>query len=119
MAVELVAGFIALIIALFAPGYFLTLGFFPSRNDISGIERIVFSFVFSVTFLPLLILLENQLLGIPINFASVSATFLLLIILGLFSYFARTGKIPLPELLYAVFPKVPKEEAFPIIPKFK
>jgi uncharacterized membrane protein len=113
--ISLLPGLIALFIALFIPGYFLCLGFFPGRQEIDWLERVVFSFIFSVTFIPLLILIENRLIGIPVNTLSVYATMLLLVLLGLLFYFIRLGKLGLPEKVHWLLPKV-KGEALPLLP---
>ena len=117
MIAETLTALISIIVVLFVPGYFLSLAFFTKRSEIDSIERITLSFVFSITFLPLLVLVENLLLEIPINFTSVAGNFLLIIVLGLIGYFLRTGIIPNPAVLQRVFPPVPKEQAFPLIPK--
>ena len=113
---ELLPGMLALVLALFLPGYFLCLGFFPGRKEIDWLERIVFSFIFSVTFVPLLILIENRLLGIAVDSLSVLATMVLLVLLGLLLYFLRTGKMSAPALFYKLLPKVKAREALPLLP---
>ncbi|MFH1664078.1 MAG: DUF1616 domain-containing protein [archaeon] len=109
--IELFLGLIALALTVTVPGYFLSLGFFPDKNEIDSIERLTFSMVFSVSFLPLFVLIENQLFGIPINFTSSIATFLLIIVLGLFSWMVRTQKIAVPNAVYFVLPKTDKKNA--------
>ena len=113
--IALLPGLVALFIALFIPGYFLCLGFFPGRQEIDWLERIVFSFIFSVSFIPLLILIENRLLGIPVNTLSVYATMLFLVLIGLLFYFVRSGKLSVPEKVHSLLPKV-KGEALPLLP---
>ncbi|MFH1256458.1 MAG: DUF1616 domain-containing protein [Candidatus Diapherotrites archaeon] len=100
---DLVLGLVKFVIAVTVPGYFLTLGFFPSKKEIDGIERLTYSLVFSITVQPLLLLLENQLFQIPVNEVSVFATFFLVIALGAIAYFARAKKLQ-------------KEEVFPLLP---
>ena len=109
--IELVLGLVALFLTITVPGYFLTLGFFPNKNEIDSIERLTFSLVFSIAFLPLLVLIENQLFSIPINFTSSIATVLLIIIIGLFSWMVRTQKLVVPNVFYMIFPKIKKEES--------
>jgi uncharacterized membrane protein len=109
--IELILGLIALLLTVTLPGYFLTLGFFPSRKEIDSIERLTFSLVFSISFLPLLVLIENQLFGVPINFISSISTLLLIVIIGLFSWMVRTQKIKVPSFFYVVLPKIEKEDA--------
>ncbi len=108
---ELIFGLTALFLTVTVPGYFLTLGFFPDKNEIDVIERLTFSMVFSISFLPLLVLIENQLFGITIDFTSSLASLLLLVIIGLFAWMIRTQKIIVPEIFYVVFPKIQKENA--------
>lgn len=109
--IELFFGLIALALTITLPGYFLTLGFFPNKNEIDSIERLTFSLVFSVSFLPLLVLIENQVFGVPIDFNSSIATVLLIIIIGLVSWMIRTQKIVVSNKLYWLFPKVEKQNA--------
>lgn len=111
-----ISGLLALLIALFIPGYFLCLGFFPVKKDLSKLERIVFSFVFSIAFLPLLILFENLLLKIAIDFYSVLGSVVLLILIGLALYLLRAGFIPLPEKASRILKTVERNEAFPLLP---
>ncbi len=110
-------GLIALLVFLFVPGYFLALGFFPSKKEIDLLERLVFSFVFSISFIPLIVLIVNQLLGIKIDFVSVFAIIVFLIFIGLISYLIRVQQIIVPEKLYLVWPKIDKNDAFPLLPK--
>jgi len=109
--IELFSGLIALALTITLPGYFLTLGFFPDKNEIDSIERLTFSLVFSVSFLPLLVLIENQVFGVPIDFNSSIATVLLIIIIGLVSWMIRTQKIVVSDKFYWLFPKVEKQNA--------
>jgi len=109
--IELIFGLIALFLTITIPGYFLTLGFFPDKNEIDVIERFTFSMVFSISFLPLIVLIENVFFSIPINFTSSIASVLLLIIIGLISWMIRTQKLTVPQQLYFVFPKIEKENS--------
>lgn len=117
--VSLVFGLAAFALVVTVPGYFLTLAFFPSRKDIDGIERLAFSFVFSISFLPLLMLVENQLLSLPINYFTVLSSLLLLVIASLLVFLARTRKIAVPEPFCRAFPRVEPSEAVDIIPFMK
>jgi len=118
MALETVAGVIVFAAVLFVPGYFLTLAFFPSRKEIDLAERLTFSVVFSIGFLPLVILIENQLLGMPIEFFSVFSSLLLIVVIALLIYLTRTQRLDFP-VLNRIFPKVEAEDVFELIPKFK
>ena len=100
---ELVLGLIALAIVLTIPGYFLTLGFFPKRGEIDSIERFTFSLVFSIVFIPLLLLIENQLLLLPINFLTSLTTTILLIVIGLIAWLYRSKKLSPEETVDLIF----------------
>ncbi|PJA21235.1 MAG: hypothetical protein COX63_00290 [Candidatus Diapherotrites archaeon CG_4_10_14_0_2_um_filter_31_5] len=110
-SIELVFGLIALFLTITIPGYFLTLGFFPNKNEIDSIERLTFSLVFSIAFLPVFVLIENMVFSIPVNFTSSIGTVLLLIIIGLLSWMVRTQKIIVPNFLYFVLPKIEKKDS--------
>lgn len=110
-SIELVFGLIALFLIITIPGYFLTLGFFPNKNEIDSIERLTFSLVFSIAFLPVFVLIENMVFSIPVNFTSSIGTVLLLIIIGLLSWMVRTQKIIVPNFLYFVLPKIEKKDS--------
>ncbi|MDO8537797.1 MAG: DUF1616 domain-containing protein [archaeon] len=101
--VELITGLIALVIVLTVPGYFLTLAFFPSKEQIDGIERFTFSLLFSIVFMPLVVLIVNQLLGVPINFVSSFGTLIFLIFLGVIVYYFRLQKIDKREAFNLLF----------------
>lgn len=118
-SLELLIAIVEVLILLFIPGYFLTLAFFSKASDIDVVERVAFSYLFSIVFWPLLILVENQLFLIPINFTSVAASFLLLIIFGLLVWMIRTQKFSVPAALYKAFPKVDAKEAVSMFPKIK
>lgn len=111
----LALGIAAILFALIVPGYCLTLAAFPRRSDIDMLERLAFSLVFSIVFLPLLMLIENQLLGIPINQVSSIASVLILIIAGLKIWMIRTSRIPAPGVCYKMFPKVDPKDAVPLL----
>ena len=119
MVLEATLGFVSLVIALFVPGYFITLAFFAKKGEISSLERVTLSFVLSITFLPLLVLFENIALKIPINIYSVGGSFALLILVGLLTYLWRTRIQNPPSLCQKLMPSVPREEAVPIIPWIK
>lgn len=116
---EILMSLILLVIVLFLPGYFLSLAFFPKRKDLDGIERLTISFALSITILPLLVLIENQLLFIPIDYTSVVSTFLIMIIFGIAVWLIRSQRVSAPGLCHKLFPPVPLEESVPLIPKFK
>ncbi len=112
-------GLIILAVVLIVPGYFISLAFFPNRKDFDTIERAAFSVVFSITFLPLAVLVENMMFGIAITQVNAVFNLLAIIILSLVVYLVRTQKLIVPEVIYRVLPKVKKEEVAEIIPFFK
>lgn len=101
---------------LVVPGYFLVLGFFPRKGEISGLERLVFSLVFSLTFLPLAMLLFNQFLRLPVNRETVLGLALFLTLLGTIVYLLRIGKVNAPKALERVFPRINPGEAVSMLP---
>ena len=112
-------GLIALAAVLFVPGYFLTLGFFPAKKDLDVIERITFSFVFSMAFIPIIILLLNQVLSVPVNFFTAAGTVIFLILAGLIVYLVRVQTIKAPKALDKVLPSIKPKDKASIIPKLK
>ncbi|MBU1121041.1 MAG: DUF1616 domain-containing protein [archaeon] len=113
--IDLIFGLIILVLVITLPGYFLTLAFFPKKEEIDSIERLTFSLVFSISFLPLLVLIENQLFSIPIDYSSAFGSLIALIVLGFVIWMIRTERIPVPSPLYGIFPKVKKEESVDLI----
>lgn len=105
-ALQILFGLIVLIVSLTIPGYCLTLAFFPRKNELEELERFAFSFVFSISFLPLLVLIENQVLGIPINAVSSFGSILLFVIVGLAVWKYRTGKMKKEEAVQIWLPKI-------------
>lgn len=80
--------FAAVIILLPATGFFLTLAFFP-KKELGVFEKIVFSAVLGILFPALLLLLENQVFGIPIDFVSSVLTLLLLLAVSIAVFLLR------------------------------
>lgn len=113
--IDLVLGLIILGLVITLPGYFLTLAFFPKKEEIDSIERLTFSLVFSISFLPLLVLIENQLFSIPIDYFSALWSLIGLIVFGFVVWMIRTERIPAPSPLYGIFPKVKKEESVDLV----
>jgi uncharacterized membrane protein len=110
------AGIGILLVVVTVPGYFVTLALFPAAGKIDGLERLALSVVFSITALPLLSLVANQLLSIPITAATALAELLVIIAAGLIVYLARTGRVKAPRAFYRLFPEVPEREATGIVP---
>ncbi|MBI2598585.1 MAG: DUF1616 domain-containing protein [Candidatus Diapherotrites archaeon] len=99
------------------PGYFWTLAFYPEKNSLDRLERFAFSMVFSITFTPMLVLVENVIFRIPVNFFSVATTTLVLFIISLLIYLVRTERISAPKFVNRLFPRVKKEDSVKIVPK--
>lgn len=83
--------FAVLIVLLPALGFFITLAFFP-KKELDLLERIVFSAILGLSFPALFLLLENQVFGLPINFASAIATVIALLIVSLLIFLLRKRK---------------------------
>ena len=117
--VNILIGLVLFAFAAVVPGYFIALALFPSKKEIALIERLAFSMLFSISFLALAVLLENQLLGIPLNFISVAATMFVLIAIGLIVFMIRSQNLIVPAQVYLLFPKIEKNDAAGIIPKIR
>ncbi len=102
---QLLFGLVVLAVTLIIPGYCLTLGFFPRKNELEELERFAFSFVFSITFLPLLVLIENQVFGVKIDFVSSFGSVLLLVVAGLAIWKFRTRNMKKEEVVQFWIPK--------------
>ncbi len=113
---DLLLGLAVFAFLLVVPGYFLALGFFPRKAELSRLERFVYSLVFSLTFLPLALLLGNQFLRLPVNRETVLGLALFLVLAGTLLYLVRLGKVQAPALLERFFSKVNAEEAVSLLP---
>ena len=116
---ETAGGIFLFAFAAIVPGYFLSLAFFPSKKEIDLAERLAFSVLFSISSISILVLLENQLAGIPVDFFSVAATILLLAAVGFAVFMVRAQRVQAPAFVYALFPKIGRNDAAEIIPKSK
>jgi uncharacterized membrane protein len=115
--IALAYGLIAFAFSVTIPGYFVTLAFFPSKKHVDAIERLTFSIVFSISIIPVLILLENQLLSVPINFFSIIATILIVILFSLIVYLVRSQKLSVPSQISGVLGTIPKEDVVELVPR--
>jgi uncharacterized membrane protein len=86
--VSLIYGLIMLGVALFVPGYSLTLALFPKKKEIDDLERFTLSFAFSIAVVPLVLVFEN-FLGVPINSISVITNVILITLIGLLFFFKQ------------------------------
>jgi len=116
---ETLGGVFLFAFAAIVPGYFLSLAFFPSKNEVGRLERAAFSVFFSISSISIAVLIENQLLGIPLNFFSVAATIFLIITLGFAVFMIRSQRMQAPGFVYRLFPKIGQNDAAEIIPKIK
>src|SRR3989338_4212224 len=115
---SLIPGLLFLAVYLFVPVYFLVLGFFPSKKEIDLLERFTFSIVFSITFMPLIILVENLFFQLPIDLVVVAGNLAFWIVLGFVVYLARIQKIGIPVFLKNFLHTIDEKEAFPLVPSF-
>ena len=118
MVLELFLGTLIIVFMASLPGYFLVLGMFPAKIDLTLLERGLLSIVFSLIFPTLLMAVENMIFNIPIVHLSILGNCLFLILLGLVSYMVRIKSLNVPEFFYKIFPKI-DSEPFPLIPNFK
>jgi len=91
---EIIRVILGSVLFLFIPGLTITLAIFP-RKEIDLIERITLSFAFSISVVPLLILILNQSLGVetfPIDLLHSLIASLSVIILSLLIWFVRTRR---------------------------
>jgi uncharacterized membrane protein len=88
---ETILFFAVLLVLLPALGFFITLAFFP-KKELDLLERIVFSAVLGLIFPALFLLLENQVFGLPINFASAITTIIALLIVSFLIFYLRKRK---------------------------
>jgi len=76
-----------IVFILFLPGHIISYIFFPLKK-IDVLERIGLSFALSIAIVPLLVFYLN-LLGIPINYQSVTMQILLLMTISLIAYLIK------------------------------
>ncbi|MFH1586805.1 MAG: hypothetical protein ABID38_03045 [Candidatus Diapherotrites archaeon] len=117
--IDFIISTILFILVVTIPGYAIALAFFTKKGEIDLIERLTFSLLFSIIFPPILILIENQLLGIPLNFISVAGTEIFLILISLLVYSARIKRINAPKIFYKYIPAVNEKDAVELIPKIR
>jgi len=98
--IAIVLGIAAIALAVSIPGYALSLAIFPKKKDLDIFERAAFSFILSIAVPGIVILAENMLLKIPINFVSVSATYIAVIAIGLIAFLLRSRSIKKNERIW-------------------
>ncbi|MBR9707155.1 MAG: DUF1616 domain-containing protein [Candidatus Diapherotrites archaeon] len=112
---EFITGVLLLLVALTVPGYSLSLAFFPSKKELDALERLTFSFAFSIAFVPLVILIEMQLFGYLLTSGLAWANFIGVSLLGLAVWAVRAKRINAPTSLNAVFrPVKHKSDGVPL-----
>ena len=117
VGIGIIPNLIVFVGAITIPGYLWTLAFYPEKNGLGRLERFAFSLLFSITFLPMAVLLENVLLGVPVKFLTVFSNTVVLGIISVLIYSIRVQKIKAPEFVYSFLPKVKKEESVGFLPK--
>jgi len=86
---------VGLIYFFFVPGYAMTYAIFP-KKEVDAIERLTFSLAFSVSAVPLLILILNQTLGVdlfPIDLLHTLLATFILILFSVLIWAYRTGRL--------------------------
>lgn len=86
MIIELLRVMAGLILILFIPGYVLTWVFFPRKQDITGVERLAYSFALSISGVMLSVLFVDMVLGVDTRPVNVTITILALTLLSFFSW---------------------------------
>lgn len=117
VGIEILPNLMVFALSATVPGYLWTLAFFPEKTSIGLLERFAFSLLFSITFLPMFVLLENVLLGIPVEFIVVFSNTVFLAIISATIFLVRTQRVNAPEFVYRYLPKVKKEESVGFLPK--
>jgi len=110
MVLDFIFGLILLLFALTVPGYALSVAFFPKKGELDTLERLTFSFAFSVAFVPLVILLEMQVLGWLLTPVLAWANFLIITFSGFIVYALRARRIPVPKACESILKPVKKGE---------
>jgi len=117
VGIEILPNLMVFALSATVPGYFWTLAFYPEKTSIDRLERFAFSILFSITFLPMLVLLENVLLGIHVEFLTVFSNTVFLAIISAAIFLVRTQRATAPEFIYRFLPKVKKEDSVGFFPK--
>lgn len=76
------------------PGFLLSLAIFPKRDAMAMSERVALSFGLGLA-APLLLLLLNITVGVPVNFVTSVIMFVLMSALGVVGFLNRGGDINL------------------------
>ncbi len=91
--ISIIPGLIAIALAVSIPGYALSLAVFPKKGELDIFERIAFSFILSIAVPALLLLAGNMLLGVRINFISVSIAYIAISAIGFAAFAVRSRGI--------------------------
>jgi len=86
----MILNIIALLFAIFVPGYMLSFALFPRKNEIDWMERVGLSFAMSVIFIPLLLFLLNSLFAVKLDQFSSWAAVIFFIVIGIIGYLFRS-----------------------------
>ncbi len=82
---------------LFVPGFALSWALFPRGVDLDFVERVTLSFAFSVTVVPLVVLLFHQFFGVagfPIDLVHCLVVSFLVINFSVFVWYIRSSRKP-------------------------
>ncbi len=61
------AAMFSIVFVLFVPGVCISFAFYPRKEDLDMLERVVLSFGFGIAVVPLSVFYANKLLGVPVN----------------------------------------------------
>jgi len=75
-------------VAFFLPGYTLLLTFYPRRDSMSGIERLLFSFVLSLAVVPLILLALNYIWNLDL-FPSLITTTIFTLLMAIIAWWRQ------------------------------
>jgi uncharacterized membrane protein len=89
---SIVSAFFGILFVLFIPGYALTWAFYPRKEQLELIERIILSFALSISTVSLFIFFMNYVLKISINIFSVFLVIIFLTFLGIAIWYKRSSK---------------------------
>ena len=65
--ITLLQAVFSVVFVLFVPGFCLSWAFYPRKEDLDAIERIVLSFGLGIASIALSIFYLNKLIGVPVN----------------------------------------------------
>lgn len=117
VGIEILPNLMVFALSATVPGYLWTLAFYPEKTSIGRLERFAFSLLFSITFLPMFVLLENVLFNVPVEFITIFSNLTILAAISVTIFLVRTQRVNAPEFVYRYLPKVKKEDSVGFLPK--